>query len=218
MEKQTAERIDLYQGCESPSLPAAVNIPPVDVWDNMPTDGEIRVTVTKLTNGRSAGVSCMWAEHLKEWLQGMKLEEDPETGPNNVGMGDRWRALAWLVQAIWDEGRIPLELGWVVTVVILKSGRDNCSIGLLKPIWKVIKRVMDHRLKVIALKNSLHSCRNGQGTGTAVIKANLTQQLAHIEQAPFYRVFIDLKKAFNTMDQERCLFILEGHGVGPSMR
>jgi hypothetical protein len=84
--------------------------------------------------------------------------------------------------------------------------------------WKVIERVMDHRLEVIALHNSLHGCRNGQGTGTAVIEAKLTQQLAHIEQAPFYGVFIDLKKAFDAMDWERCIFILKGHGVGPSMR
>jgi hypothetical protein len=47
-----------------------------------------------------------------------------------------------------------------------------------------------------------------------VIKAKQTQQLAHIEQAPFYRVFVDLRKAFDAMDWERCLFILEGHGVG----
>jgi hypothetical protein len=66
----------------------------------------------------------MWSEHLKEWLWGIKLEEDPETGPNNVGVGDRWRALAWLVQAIWDKGRIPLQLGWVVTVLIPKGGGD----------------------------------------------------------------------------------------------
>jgi hypothetical protein len=77
---------------------------------------------------------------------------------------------------------------------------------------------MDHQLKVIALLDSLHGCRNGQGTSTAVIEAKLTQQLAHIEKAPFYEVFINLKKAFNAMDQEWCLFILEGHGVGPSMR
>jgi hypothetical protein len=51
-----------------------------------------------------------------------------------------------------------------------------------------------------------------------VIEAKLTQQLAHIEQAPFYGVFINLKKAFDTMDWERYLFILEGHGIGPSMR
>jgi hypothetical protein len=84
----------------------------------MPTNGEIRAAVTKLTNGRNAGVSCMQAKHLKQWLQGTKLEEDPETGPNNVGTGNIWRALAWLVQAIWDKGRIPLQLGWVVTVLI----------------------------------------------------------------------------------------------------
>ncbi len=43
-----------------------------------------------------------------------------------------------------------------------------------------------------------------------MIEAKLTQQLAYIEQAPFYGVFINLKKAFDAMDQERCLFILEG--------
>jgi hypothetical protein len=46
----------------------------------------------------------------------------------------------------------------------------------------------------------------------------LSQQLAHIEQTPFYGVFIDLKKAFDAMDRERCLFLLEGHGAGPNMR
>jgi hypothetical protein len=130
-----------------------------------------------------------------------------------VGTRDRWKALAWLVQAVWDEGRIPLQLGWVVTVLIPKGGGDYRGIGLLEPIWKVIKWVMDHPLKVIALHDSLHGCCNGQGTGTAAIKAKLTQQLAHIEQAPFYGVFIDLRKAFGAMDWERCLFILEGHSV-----
>jgi hypothetical protein len=50
-----------------------------------------------------------------------------------------------------------------------------------------------------------------------VIKAKLTQQLAHIEQAPFYGVFIDLRKVFDAMDWEWCLFILEGHDIVPSM-
>jgi hypothetical protein len=43
---------------------------------------------------------------------------------------------------------------------------------------------MNYWLEVITLHNSLLGCRNGQGTGTAVIKAKLTQQLAHIKQAP----------------------------------
>ncbi len=77
----------------------------------MPTNGEIWVTVAKLTNGHSTGASCMWGEHLEEWLQGAKSEENPETGPNNVGAGDKWNALVWLIQAVWEEGMIPIQLG-----------------------------------------------------------------------------------------------------------
>ena len=50
-----------------------------------------------------------------------------------------------------------------------------------------------------------------------MIETKLWQQLAHIEQAPFNGFFINLKKAFNAMDRERCLLILEGHGAGPNM-
>jgi hypothetical protein len=88
MEKQTAECVDLYQQRDSPGLPVAINIAPVDVRIDVPTNGEIQAAVSELTNGISAGVSCMRAEHLKEWLRGMKSEEEPEIGPNNVGAGD----------------------------------------------------------------------------------------------------------------------------------
>jgi hypothetical protein len=84
----------------------------------------------------------MQAEHLKGWLKGAKLEEDPKTGPANVGVGEDWEALVKLVQTVWDEGKIPTQLGWVVTVLIPKGGGDYRGIGLLKPIWKVIERVI----------------------------------------------------------------------------
>ena len=73
---------------------------------------------------------------------------------------------------------------------------------------------MDWRLEVITLHDSLHGCLAGQGTGTSIIEAKLAQQLAHLEQAPFFGVFIDLQKAFDAMDQQRRLEILEMHGVG----
>jgi len=138
-------------------------------------------------------------------------------GPANVSIGEDWEAFVKLVQAVWDEGKIPVLLGWVVTVLIPKGGGDYRGIGLLEPIWKIIEQVIDKRLEAIALHDSLHGCRNGRRTGTAVIKAKLSQQLAHIEQTPFYGVFIDLKKAFDAMDRERCLLLLEGHGASPNM-
>ncbi len=51
-----------------------------------------------------------------------------------------------------------------------------------------------------------------------MIEAKLTQQLAHIEQSPFYGVFVNLTKAFDAMDWKRCLQLLEEYGVGPNMR
>ncbi len=77
--------------------------------------------------------------------------------------------------------------------------------------------MMDMRLNVIPLHKSLHGCRDGRGTGTAVMEAKLIQQLAHLEQVPFYGVFLNLKKAFDSMDCKHCLLILGGYGVGPKM-
>ncbi len=67
------------------------------------------------------------------------------------------------------------------------------------------------------LHNSLHGCLASQGTGTGIIEAKLAQQLAHLEQTPFFGIFIDLRKAFDAMDCGCCLEILALHGVGPKM-
>jgi hypothetical protein len=53
--------------------------------------------------------------------------------------------------------------------------------------------------------------------GTAIIKAKLAQQLSYLELQPFYEVFLNLRKAFDVMDQEQCLLILEGYSAGPWM-
>ena len=218
MEWQTVEHVELYRRRDPPGFPIVIDHAEMrpEIRDDIPDEEEIQVAVAELTNGRSAGVLWMWAEHLNGWLKGAKLEEDPKKGPANVGAGDDWKALVKLVQSVWDEGKMPTQLGWVV--LIPKGGGDYCGIGLPKPIWKVIEGVIDKRLKAITLYDSLHGCRTGRGTGTAVIEAKLTQQLAHIEQTPFYGVFINLNKAFDAMDWERCLLLLEGHGASLDMR
>ena len=98
-----------------------------------------------------------------------------------------------------------------------KGGGVYRGIGLLVPIWKLLERIMDHWLDAIKLHDCLHGCRANRGTGTAVIKAKMVQQLSYLELKPFYGVFLNLKKAFNLMDQDLCIMILEGHGAGPWM-
>ncbi len=141
------------------------------------------------------------------------MDEDTD----NVAEGDNWRILVGLVQAIWTQGKIPQQLTWEFLVLLPKGGGDYRGIGLLEPLWKVVECIMDRRLNALLLHEALHGCRNGHGTGTAILEAKLARQLAHLELEPFYGVFLDLKKAFEAMDRERCLLILEGYGPGPNM-
>jgi hypothetical protein len=68
------------------------------------------------------------------------------------------------------------------------------------------------------LHDSLHGCCSKRGTETAIIEAKLAQQLSYLELRPFYGVFLDLSwKAFNAMDREWCIMLLEGYSAGPWM-
>jgi hypothetical protein len=118
------------------------------------------------------------------------LEEDPKEGPNNVGEGETWCLLVSLIQAIWTQGKILQQLTWVIVVLLPKGGGDYRGIGLLEPLWKVVERIMDRGLNTLPLHEVLHGCRNRHVTGTAILEAELAQQLAHLEQEPFYGVFL----------------------------
>ena len=106
---------------------------------------------------------------------------------------------------------------WMVLVIFPKGNNDYRGIGLLDPMWKVIKVVMDNRLKCLEYHDYLHGFLAGRSTGTAAMEVKLTQQLDFIEQVPLYGVFIDLRKAYDAMDRGRCLKIIEAYGVSPNM-
>jgi hypothetical protein len=137
MAKQTAERLELYMRQDSPRELLPININPIPVNDGTPSEVEIQVAVAELSNGHAGGVSGIRAEDVKAWLRGIELEEDLEVGPANTGVGDNWRRFTLVVQAIWDHGKIPPQLLWVIIVLIPKGGGDYQGIGLLEPMWKV---------------------------------------------------------------------------------
>ena len=97
----------------------------------------------------------------------------------------------------------------MIVVLIPKDGGNYQDIGLLNPIWKVIKVVIDNRLKVLKLHNCLRGFINDRGIGTAIMEVKLTQQLAYIDQVLLYGFFMVLRKAFKTMDGKQYLQILK---------
>ena len=162
------------------------------------SDSGIRTAAGVLTSGRAGGASGMNAEHVKTWLWGVVEEEDHES-QGNEGKGDNWKPFFQLVQAVWAQGTIPRQLVWSIVVLIPKGWGDYRRIGLLKPIWKVLKWIMDHRLDAIELHDCLHGCRatNGTGQGPQSSKESWcsSSPLSYLELKPFFGVFLDLKKA-----------------------
>jgi hypothetical protein len=201
IEHQTSEQVNLYMRRASLGNPLSINYGPIKINDNAPSDKEIWFATSELSNDRAAGASKMHAKHVKDWLWGIRQEEDVES-QGAPGDGDNWRLFAHLVQATWTYGIVSRQLLWTIVILIPKGGGDYHGIGLLEPIWKVIEWIIDHRPDSIQLHDSLHGCHYQCGMGTAIIEAKLVQQLSYLELQPFYRVFLDLRKAFDTMDRE----------------
>jgi hypothetical protein len=112
---------------------------------------------------------------------------------------------------------MPTQMSWMTIVLLLKGGGDYRSIGLLNPIWKVVEKVMVLRFSAIKLHDCLNGGLPGQGTGTAIMEVKLQQQLAWAEQEPLYQIYLDLRKAYDALDQGGCLEILAGYGVGQNL-
>jgi hypothetical protein len=218
MERQTNEREEFYaeRAAYGEAFPA--NGSPYAIGKNQPIESKLRAVVSLLSHGQCGGTLGIQAEHIKAWLRGAKKEEDPETAASHAGAGKTWHEFVPLCTSVWNTGTFPQQMCWVITVLIPKGGGEYLCIGLLEPIWKVLEKVMNLRLEAsIVLHDSLHRCLAMRGTGTGIIEAKLAQQLAHLEQMPFFGVFINLRKAFDAMDRGRCLEILALHRVGPKM-
>ena len=74
--------------------------------------------------------------------------------------------------------------------------------------WKAITAILNFGLTAsITFHNFLHGFRAGCG--------KLFQQLAALSEKVLSVIFLDLQKAYVTLDRSRCLEILEEYGVGP---
>ena len=90
------------------------------------------------------------------------------------------------------------------------------DIGLMEVVWKVLVVILNCLLTAsITLQNFLHDFGSARGTGTATLEAKLLQKLAAMREEVLCVIFLYLKKAYDALDRDRCLEILEVYVVGP---
>ena len=104
-----------------------------------------------------------------------------------------------------------------MAVIIPKGGgTDFLGNGLVEFLWKAISVIINYRLlSSIQPHDVLHGFCAGRVTGDATLEADLLQQLIAMRETVLRAIFLDMRRAYYALDRERCIYILEGYGVGP---
>jgi hypothetical protein len=205
----TNEYRSLYRANTPFGNPIHTHIAHCAINDEIPNEQEIAEAVQKLKNGKAPGPSGIRAEHLKTLLN--RAKKDNATEEDRMG----WNQICNTIRQLFETGDIPQEMTWSILVLIPKTSGGTRGIGLLETMWKVCSSIINRRLQdSIPFHEALHGFRPGRGTGTASLDAKLRMQLAHIHGTPLYQIFLDLSKAYDTLDRNRTIQILKDYGVG----
>jgi len=203
----TQTRIELYRAQPLADTGTPIVAPRRPVDDSAPQEAEIAAAVRRLRRNKAL------QNYLKAWMkQALDPEEDkqPQRQP--------WDTLVQLIQHMWSTGQQPTELTWSIHVLLPKPNGGTRGIGLLEVAWELMEAIIDARVKeVIEFHDCLHGFCSGGGTNTATVEAKLIQQLAAIAGEALFECFIDLRRAFDSVDHEESLTILEDRGAGPNL-
>ena len=126
-----------------------------------------------------------------------------------------WQKVMDLVRNALGEGRLTEEATWQV-VVLIRKGKEDCrGIGLVEVEWKIVAAILNcSRIAYITYHNFLHIFRAGRGTGTATLEVKMLQKLAAMREEFLYTICMYPHKAYDALDRNTYLEILEGYGVG----
>jgi hypothetical protein len=201
MEATASRYKDLYQAEPAPGAP--IPTPTSRQWqvlDDAPEADKIAWHVRKLKTKKAPGTSGICPEDMRHWLN--LFEENRDQQP--------FRLLTEIVQSAFLMGQLPQALSVAILVLLPKPGStDFRGIGLLESVWKLILSILDARMKdIVEFNNAIHGFRQERGTGTAVLHNKLGIQLAIRRKDTVVQLYLDLTKAYNTLDRGCALAIL----------
>ena len=170
-----------------------------------PTPGEVRQALAKLKNGKAAGSSEILPEMLKA---GKQCEDFVEM-------------ISDLVSAVWEERCVPQEWTDAILIPIPKKGNLQCydnwrGIALLDVVGKLVARVVQGRLQKLAeieLPESQCGFRRGRGCTDMIFVVRQLAEKAIEHQTKQFFVFVDLRKAYDSVPREALWIALQKLGV-----
>ena len=175
----------------------------------LPTMEELILAVGRIKPGKAGGSSGILPEMLKASCCDEEFRD----------------LLLNLVQTVWRERRVPQDWSDAVLVPIPKKGDltmcDNWrGISLLDVVGKVAATVVQGRLQQLAeevLPESQCGFRKGRGCSDMIFTIRQLIEKSNEHKAKVFLVFIDLKKAYDSVPREALWVALGKLGVPDSM-
>ena len=178
--------------------------PMINKMADVPSYDETKAAVNKLNQGKAPDMNGLQAEMIQ--CAGPKMMQH----------------LTALLQTVWSEENVPQDWRDALMVVLYKGkgSKDDCGnyrgISLLSVVGKVLSRIiLDRMLKHIAddvLPESQCGFRAGRRTVDMIFTAQQLQEKAMEQRKGLYQVFIDLTKAFDTVNRAALWEILKKLG------
>ena len=120
------------------------------------------------------------------------------------------------MQTAFQDGALAEECTKNTVVVITKDKGDLRGIGLIEVLWKAITIILKHRLTAaISFHATLHGFWSEKGTDTTALEYNLLQQLTSMRYVVLLEIFLDTRKAYDTIYWKRALDLIAMCGVVP---
>ena len=175
--------------------------------DDPPSIEEITDAVKRAKNHKACGVDRIYAEQLKAGSEVL---------------------VPWLKRVfdvVWSTGQVPQD--WTLAELVPLFKKQDMSIAdnfrgitLLSVPGKVFAYVLLGRLQGWAEQHLLEwQCgfRSGRGCGDALFVLRGVLERAWEANVPLYICFIDLAKAYDSVDRETAWQVLEYKGVSPKL-
>ena len=177
-----------------------------DTMSRIPTLEDAKTSINRMKSNKAAGPDGIPADIYKH-------------GGNLIQ-----NQLHMLIVKIWVSEQIPSELrnADIVKIYKNKGDRGECGnyrgISLLSTAGKVLSGILNDRLKTLAeqiLPETQAGFRPNRGTADMIFTVRQLQEKCREQNKPLYMAFIDLTKAFDTVDRELLWEVLARYGCPP---
>ena len=183
------------------------SFPPLLELDSPPVEEELMDAMSMMKKRKAGGKSGILSELI------------------TYGGPELWDRILKLMEQMWMNGQVVADWKDAVIIPIPKKGDLKCcdnwrGISLLDVVGKLFARILKERLEKIAdrvLPESQCGFRKGRGCVDMIFVARQLIEKTREHDDVLFMLFVDLKKAYDSIPREALWKVLEKCGAPPRM-